>query len=126
MAIEWRPTLKAIALSFVLGMVLGMAFGVSIAIAYLIGGERGTAIYDTPFGMIAGFLVGVVPIVVGARYLVREVATRPYLHCLVFGIANLAISLAFSLLPSETPTSLTDYLYMAGLIPVALITCRMM
>ncbi|QDT10532.1 hypothetical protein [Planctomycetes bacterium K23_9] len=124
MTIEWVPTFKAIAYAFVLSMVLGLAFGVSIAVVYLVGGESGTAIYDTPFGTFAGLLISIAPIVIGARHLVHSVSTRPYLHCLIFGIANLAICLAFSLFPSESPTRWTDYFFLAALIPIALLTCH--
>ena len=89
----------------------------AISIAMVVGPSVTTYIAN-PVLMIAGFVVGFIPSVVGAVYLGRAIESRWLGHAIIYSLVNILISGLFMLIPSESGTSWTDIGYCALLIPV--------
>jgi len=116
--LNWRTILLAIAICFGVDLVVGIGWGiVCVTFAFAVGPSI-TTNFDGPILMVAGFIVGFIPSVVGAFYLGRQVESRWLAHAFIYSTANLLITCLFMLIPSETGTSWTDIGYCVILIPV--------
>jgi len=82
-------------------------------------GSSITTYIDSPILMVAGFVVGFIPSIVGAFYLGKTIESRWLTHAIIYSVADLLILCLFMLIPSESGTSWTDIGYCALLIPVS-------
>ena len=116
--LNWRIILISIVICFGVGCVVGIGFGIiAFALAFTLGSSINSYI-DSPILMVAGFIVGLVPSVVGAFYLGRHIESRWLAHASIYSIANLLITFLFMLIPPESGTPWTDIAYCVLLVPV--------
>lgn len=123
--IEWRVIAVAYAISFVAGIVIGGAWGILAFLVASLSSEVVVGVLSSPLGYILGFVVSLIPVVVGAVYLVRSVDHAESKHCIVFGGVSLALLFAMGLIVGELTFAWHDILYYVAVIPTALIAGRM-
>jgi len=117
--LNWRAILIAIAISFGVSCVLGIGCGIMAISLTFAAGSSITTYIDSPILMVAGFVVGFIPSIVGAFYLGKTIESRSLTHTIIYSVADLLILCLFMLIPSESGTSWTDIGYCALLIPVS-------
>ena len=116
--LNWHTLLTAIAICFGVGCVVGVGWGIMAITLVFVAGPSINTYLDSPILVVAGFIVGFIPSVVGALYLGRRIESRWLAHALFYSFANLLITCLFMLIPFESGTSWTDMGYCALLIPV--------
>lgn len=123
MAIEWRPVLIAFVISVLAGAALGFAWGIVGFAAFFAARDFAATFYESPFATIAGFMVGLIPIVVGAIYLTRSVTRHPYEHAAIFGGLNALLAILLIPFFQDELTTILDAVYFVIVVPVALVSC---
>lgn len=115
--------LIAFAISLLAGMALGFLFVLVGFAAYTAAPDSANAFYDSPLAALVGFVVGLIPVVIGAVFLTRTVRLRPYLHVTLFGILNVLIAAVSIPFFPDDPITTSDVAYLLVLVPVSLGTC---
>ena len=117
--LNWRAIMVAIAICLGVGCIVGIACGmVAISLSFAVGSSI-TPYIDSPILMVAGFVVGFIPSIVGAFYLGKKIESRWLSHAIIYSVADFLTSCLFMLIPTESGTSWTDIGYCALLIPVS-------
>lgn len=120
--LNWRAIIVATAICFGVGCVIGFAWGV---MAFAIVATASPSVenpVDHPAWPVAGFIVGLMPSIVGAAYLGRQLKSKWWMHGIAYAILNFLISVTFMLIPFEEGTSLAEIGYSLLLIPISVAT----
>jgi hypothetical protein len=120
--LNWRAIIVATAICFGVGCAIGIAWGV---IAFAIVATASPSVenpVDHLVWPVAGFIVGLLPSIVGAAYLERQLESKWWMHGAAYAILNFLISVTFMLIPTEEGTSLAEIGYSLLLIPVSIAT----
>jgi hypothetical protein len=123
LTIEWRPVLVAFVISVIAGAAFGFAWGIVGFTAFMTAADSADAFYESTLAAMAGFAVGLIPVVIGAAYLTRAVIQQPYKHVAIFGGLNVLMAILFIPFFPDDPTTMSDGVYFIVLVPVALVTC---
>jgi len=105
------------------GAVLGFAWGLAGFTAFMTAADSADAFYESRLAAVAGFVIGLIPVVIGAAFLTRTVSQRPYKHVAIFGGLNLLVAVFSIPFFPEDPTTMSDVVYFIVLVPVGLVTC---
>jgi len=122
--INWRVIAVACAISFVVSVVLGVGCGIFGVVACFAAGEGFVDAVLSPLGYTVGFIASLIPVVVGAWYVVESVQHDAYKHCTLFGAINLVLGYAFGLLFEPLTFGWYDVLYGVAVVLTAVITAR--
>ena len=116
--LNWRTILIAIAICFGVGWIVGIGWAIMGMTLAFAAGPASFTYFDSSILVVAGFVVGFIPPVVGAFYLGRRIESRWLGNALIYSTANLLITFLFILIPPEFGISWTDITYCALLVPV--------
>jgi hypothetical protein len=119
---NWRAVIIAAVICFGVGCVIGIAWGVMAFAIVVTNGPSVENIADHPAWPVAGFIVGLIPSMVGAAFLGKQLESKWLMHGVAYALLNVLISAIFILIPSEEGISLGDIWYSLLLIPVSVAT----
>lgn len=116
--IEWGIIYRAVVVVFAATFVLGAACGI---LARFLGVSLSKAaaagLMQSAWPYVVGFLIGLVPLVIGSIYLADRLERDEKRHCLILGVIDLAASLVFKAGFSREPTSFWEVVYYLSIIP---------
>jgi hypothetical protein len=122
--IDWRAIAISNVISLIAGAVIGFGWGIIGLVVFATSGEEGIEVVLSPVGYIVGFIVSLIPVVIGVNHLLQSVAYDELKHCILFAVVNLIISFLFIFAAGDYDFAWHDILYYASIIPTAMISKR--
>ena len=119
---NWRAIASAFIVTFVLEAVTGGVWGVFGLFLFLSGSEGAVKAVLSPTGYVVGFVVSLVPVVIGTLFLLRSVSHEQKQHCLLLGIFLVSVSLGLGLATHKLDFAWHDIFYYLAIVPTAMIT----
>ena len=120
---DWRAIVLATLVSVFMSAVVGGLWGLSVASVFLAKGMDAVEAVDTTAARISGFLISLVPIVLGTRCLIGLVFRDQKRHCLLFGFLFTGITIPFGI--AEQSLAWHDILYYLAIVPTTFLTCQL-
>jgi hypothetical protein len=118
--IELGLIYRAVIVTIAAGLVVGASWGV---LGRILAGRLSKATFDglmqATWLHVIGFLVGLIPIAVGAIYLADRLERGELRHGVIIGVIDLAASLFFKAGFTRDPTSVWEVVYYLCVIPTA-------